>query len=112
MRRNLNWISNIRKIIDQEVVWPYASKAFPGRAAILVKLLNLTEDHISAVYEIKGSIKTGYYVPGTRIPIYPEKQLYSITTQRKILNLAWHLPSEVRSNLISNNYYGEVVDVR
>ena len=33
------------------------AKAFPGRAAILVKMLELDERHISAVYEISGSIK-------------------------------------------------------
>ena len=45
------------------------AKAYPGRAAILIKLLGINENHISAVYEIKGSVKTGHYLPGTRIPI-------------------------------------------
>ena len=38
------------------------AKAFPGRAAIMIKLLELNESHISAVYEIKGSIKINHYV--------------------------------------------------
>jgi len=89
------------------------AKAFPGRAAILIKLLGLNESHISAVYEIRGSMKVGYYVPGTRIPILPEAELYSLENQDKlILNLAWHIPGEVRANLTLNGYIGEVLDVK
>jgi 2-polyprenyl-3-methyl-5-hydroxy-6-metoxy-1,4-benzoquinol methylase len=89
------------------------AKAFPGRAAILIKLLGLNESHISAVYEIRGSMKVGYYVPGTRIPILPEAELYSLENQDKlILNLAWHIPGEVRANLTLNGYIGDVLDVK
>ena len=89
------------------------AKAFPGRATILIKLLGLNENHISAVYEITGSIKVEHYVPGTRIPILPESELYSNTDQDDlILNLAWHLPEEVRANLTKNGYRGEVIDIK
>ena len=89
------------------------AKAFPGRAAILIKMLNLNEEHISEVYEIKGSIKVGHYVPGTKIPILPEKELYQLENQKEpILNLAWHLPGEVRSNLTINGYEGKVIDIK
>jgi len=89
------------------------AKAFPGRAAILIKLLGLNENHISAVYEIKGSIKVGHYVPGTRIPILPEIVLYAKKDLKKpIINLAWHLPSEVRANLFTNGYTGNVIDIK
>lgn len=66
----------------------HMAKAFPGRAAILIKLLELNENHISAVYEIKGSIKVGHFVPGTRIPILPEAELFSQDKTQPILNLA------------------------
>ena len=91
---------------------PIPAKAFPGRAAILIKILNLTDKEIEAVYEIKGSIKVGHYVPGTKIPILPEKNLFEMDLSRPILNLAWHLPIEVRSNLSINNYLGEVIDIK
>jgi len=106
-------ISTFSKISDlNNKFGPLPAKAFPGRAAILVKLLRLTEKQIEAVYEIKGSIKTGNYVPGTRIPILPESDLYKKDLNRPILNLAWHLPVEVRANLKKNNYIGEVVDIK
>ena len=111
----LKWKTETKVMID-DLVWkhgPMRAKAFPGRAAILIKLLGLNENHISAVYEIKGSIKVGHYVPGTRIPILPEVELYAKNNLKKpILNLAWHLPSEVRANLLVNGYTGHVIDIK
>ena len=78
----------------------FLPRHFFGRAAILIKLLSLDENQISGVYEIKGSIKVNHYVPGTRIPILPEKDLYASEENNKpILNLAWHIPNEVREKL-------------
>ena len=111
----LKWITETRVMIDNHVSKHglMRAKAFPGRAAILIKLLGLNENHISAVYEIKGSIKVGHYVPGTRIPILPEVELYAKKDLKKpILNLAWHLPSEVRANLLVNGYAGHVIDIK
>ena len=111
----LKWITETKVMIDDHVSKHglIRAKAFPGRAAILIKLLGLNENHISAVYEIKGSIKVGHYVPGTRIPILPEVELYAKKDLKKpILNLAWHLPSEVRANLLANGYTGHVIDIK
>lgn len=110
-----NWKKSTRKIIEDYVKehGKMRAKAFPGRAAILIKLLELDADLISAVYEIKGSIKVGHYVPGTRIPILPEAELYKEKDQTQtILNLAWHIPAEVRANLVKNFYMGKVIDIR
>jgi len=111
----LDWRRKTRNMIFDHIEnhGKLRAKAFPGRAAILIKLLGLDERHISAVYEIKGSIKVGHYVPGTRIPILPEKNLYLEPDQTApILNLAWHLPAEVRENLKKNNYLGDVIDIK
>ena len=52
-------------------------------------------------------------MPGTRIPILPEADLYALENQDElILNLAWHIPSEVRANLALNGYTGEVLDIK
>lgn len=109
------WRNNTSKYILDHVKknGKFFAKAFPGRAAILIKLLNLNENHISAVYEIKNSIKVNHYVPGTRIPILPEAKLYlKKNLSKPILNLAWHLPKEVRKNLIKNGYKGKVIDIK
>lgn len=103
-----NWIN---KYVEKN--GKFRAKAFPGRASILIRLLGLDESHILAVYEIRGSIKVGYYVPGTRIPILPEAELYAQKNQDDvILNLAWHIPGEVRANLLLNGHTGKVIDIK
>ena len=88
------------------------AKAFPGRAAILVKLLGLDEDLISAVYEKPGSLKIGHYLPGTRIPIQSDKDLISASDKTlPLLNLAWHIPDEIRRYMSELGYEGEIIDV-
>jgi SAM-dependent methyltransferase len=87
-------------------------KAFPGRAAILVKLLELNEDSICAVHEKPGSLKIGHYLPGTRIPIVSDEELFAVRDQTApLINLAWHIPGEIRSYLTMNGYTGPVVDI-
>jgi len=116
MKRDmLIWKKETKKFIINHVKknGKFKAKAFPGRAAILIKLLNLNESHISAVYEIKGSIKVNHYVPGTKIPILPEHKLYSKdNVSEPILNLAWHLAKEVRANLLKNGHKGKVIDIK
>ena len=106
-----NCLNLIKELINKNNGKPIPAKAFPGRAAILIKLLGIDKDKISAVYEIKGSLKTGNYIPGTRIPILPEKDLYKLNYSGPILNLAWHLSKEVRENLSKNSFEGDVFDI-
>jgi hypothetical protein len=88
------------------------AKAFPGRAAILVKLLDLNEDLISAVYEKPGSLKIGNYLPGTRIPILSDDDLFASSDQyAPLLNLAWHIPKEIRTYLVDHGYKGPITDI-
>lgn len=86
--------------------------AFPGRAAILVKLLGLNEESISVVYEKAGSLKVGHYLPGTHIPICSDNDLFSLPDKTApLLNLAWHIPHEVRSHLTEHGYAGAIIDI-
>lgn len=88
------------------------AKAFPGRAAILVKLLQLDQSAISAVYEKPGSMKIGHYVPGTRIPIRSDEDFVAVRDSSPVLlNLAWHISEEIRGYLRKSGYSGEVVDI-
>jgi SAM-dependent methyltransferase len=88
------------------------AKAFPGRAAILIKMLELDENIISKVYEKPGSLKIGNYVPGTRIKIYSDDELFALSdNDQPIINLAWHIPNEIKSYLLTNGYEGRVEDI-
>ena len=88
------------------------AKAFPGRAAILIKLLGLNEESILAVHEKPGSPKIGHYVPGTRIPIVSDDELFALPDQNQpLVNLAWHIPNEIHSYLQSHGYAGPIIDI-
>jgi 2-polyprenyl-3-methyl-5-hydroxy-6-metoxy-1,4-benzoquinol methylase len=88
------------------------AKAFPARAAILIKLLGLDEESISAVYEKPGSLKIGNYVPGTRIPIRSDDELFALIDKTQpLLNLAWHIPGEIRSYLTKHGYAGPIINI-
>ena len=100
----------IRRLVAEH--GPIRAKAFPGRAAILTKLLGLTTNEIVAVHEKPGSIKIGHYVPGTRIPIVSDDELFALGPQDKpLLNLAWHISTEIRRYLSDNGYRGPVFDI-
>ena len=73
------------------------AKAFPGRAAILLKLLGLNESQISGIYEKRNSMKIGHYAPATRIKIMSDSHLKKITIKVPIINLAWHIDREIKT---------------
>ena len=91
---------------------PLRAKAFPGRAAILVKLLGLDVKTLAVVHEKPGSLKIGHYLPGTRIPIASDDEYFAVKDKsRPILNFAWHIPKEIRAYLASHGHTGPVVDI-
>jgi SAM-dependent methyltransferase len=86
------------------------AKAFPARAAIPIKLLELNENHIEYICEKPGSVKIGHYVPGTRIPIYSDDTL-DIKNEKGILNNAWHISTEIESYLRNLGFQGEFINI-
>lgn len=87
------------------------AKAFPGRAAIPVKLLDLNEEIISAVFEKPGSPKIGHYVPGTRIPILSDDEIALTDQSPPMLNLAWHIKAEIEAYLRNIGFRGRIIDI-
>ena len=115
LKKNIDSLLVIKNKFLQELFKKHGklrAKAFPGRAAILVKLLGLNDGLISAVYEKPGSLKVGNYLPGTRIPICSDEDLFNLPDQTiPLLNLAWHIPKEIRIYLSENHYRGDVFDI-
>lgn len=100
-------IKNLNKIYGK-----LPAKAFPGRAAILLKLLNLSKNEIEAIYEKDKSIKNYNYAPGTKIPILPEKHLFkNIRNTKVIINFAWHIKKEITKYLRSNKFKGKIINI-
>jgi SAM-dependent methyltransferase len=108
------WRKNKLARIETEVAnhGPLVAKAFPGRAAIPVKLLNLSMDHLSATHEKPSSAKVGNYIPGTRIPIRSDDDFSpSSHGSGPVLNLAWHIAVEIKAYLRQRGYSGPVIDI-
>lgn len=115
LRSKIDAWKNTKKIYLRDQIkhnGKYRAKAFPGRAAILIKLLGLDENDIEAVYEKPGSLKIGHYVPGTRIPILSDDAFFNLAEQPKVLlNLAWHIPNEIRSYMKEHQFSGSIIDI-
>ncbi len=115
LRNNIDkWMVTKQKVINKlnEEFGKIPAKAFPGRSAILVKMLNIDEDIISTVYEKPGSLKIDHYVPGTRIPISSDDDLFSNSDLGKpLLNLAWHISEEINKYLTNSGYTGKIIDI-
>ena len=109
-----SWKNSKRKeILDLVSKYgPIPAKAFPGRAAILIELLKLSRNEIDCVYEKPGSKKIGHYVPGTNIPIVSAKELFELEKKPEvILNLAWHIPDEIKDFLNKNNVHSKIISI-
>lgn len=109
-----NWkeqkTSEIHKLVDK--YGKLSAKAFPGRAAILISILQLTDNEIEAVYEKPDSPKIGHYLPGTRIPIKSDNDLFAkIDTLPIILNMAWHIPDEIETYLRGQGFAGRLIHI-
>ena len=108
------WKRNKSAQIESEVekYGPLAAKAFPGRAAIPIKMLGLSTKQVSAAYEKPGSAKVGNYIPGTRIPIASDDDFkIDAMADAPLLNMAWHIADEIKSYLRRRGYNGRIIDI-
>ena len=90
---------------------PLAGKAFPGRAAIPIKLLGLDHTSIKAVYEKPGSGKIGHYIPGTRIPILSDDDFPAEDRRKPLVNMAWRIADEIETYLRGRGFSAEIIRI-
>jgi hypothetical protein len=106
------WVTEKKQHIRQLVskYGPLRAKAFPGRAAILIKLLKLDVDSIKCCYEKPGSMKTDHFLPGTKVPILSD-DMFDPADETPVLNLAWHISSEIESYMRRLGFHGPIIDI-
>ena len=80
----------------------------PSRASTLVNYVGLDQDIIECIVEIKGSHKIGKYMPGTRIPVLDESNLYSEQPEYALL-FSWHIADELIPKLKELGYKGKFI---
>jgi len=107
------WRKNKRAEIENIVKTQgkICAKAFPGRAAIIVKLLDLDATLIKATYEKPQSAKVNTYIPGTRIPILSDDEFDLSESKVPLLNLSWHISEEIKNYMRGKGYTGPIIDI-
>lgn len=110
-----NFINNWKNVTSEKIedLLKYKlniyGKSFPGRAAILTKLLNLNENHMKAVFEKEGSAKINHYVPSTRIKILGDNNWVTGEVNPDIFIIwGWHIHKEIKNYLRKNNFKGRI----
>jgi hypothetical protein len=80
----------------------------PSRASTLINYVGLDEGILECVLEVKGSLKTGKYMPGTVIPVLEESRLYE-NQPEYVLLLSWHIADELIPKLSRSGYRGRYI---
>jgi len=80
----------------------------PSRASTLFNYVGLDEAIIDYVCEVPGSLKIGKYMPGKRIPVVDEKQLFSDQPDCAVI-FSWHIADEIAPKLRSKGFRGKLI---
>ena len=80
----------------------------PSRASTLIAYTGLDHEMIDCVLEIQGSHKIGKYMPGTRIPVLEESELFRDQPEYALL-LSWHIAGELMPKLTGKGYKGKYI---
>ena len=74
--------------------------------------MDLSDKEVEAVYEKPGSMKIGHYLPGTKIPIKSDDELFNNKNNNSLIfNLAWHINTEITKYLRSNGLTGSIINI-
>lgn len=80
----------------------------PSRATTLINYTGLDDGIIDCILEIKGSYKTGHYIPGTLIPILDEEKLIKDQPSYALL-FSWHIADELMPKLKRKGFKGDFI---
>jgi SAM-dependent methyltransferase len=80
----------------------------PSRASTLVNYVGLDEGIIDYVCEIPGSLKIGKCMPGTRIPVVDEAQLFADQPDCAVI-FSWHIADQLAPKLKAEGFRGQLI---
>ena len=84
-------------------------KSFPGRAAILLKLIDIDYDLMPMIFEKVGSMKLDHFAPSTRIKIVSDELWINGNKQPEVILIwAWHIYEEIANYLRKEGYKGRI----
>ena len=108
------WKKNKSSVINDLIKNKYSiyGKAFPGRASILINLLKLDSSKIKCIFEQNNSPKNFHFVPGTKIPILPDKNIYKMLNKKSIIiNFSWNISKEIKKYLQKMKIKNKVINI-
>jgi len=80
----------------------------PSRASTLMNYVGLGDGIVDCVLEVKGSHKTGKYMPGTLVPVLEEGKLFEDQPEYAML-LSWHIAEELIPKLREKGFRGRYI---
>ncbi|NEP12497.1 MAG: class I SAM-dependent methyltransferase [Symploca sp. SIO2C1] len=80
----------------------------PSRASTLINYVGIDDGILDCVVEVKGSYKTGKYMPGTLIPVIEETALFENQPEYALL-LSWHIAEELMPKLTQKGFKGKYI---
>ncbi len=80
----------------------------PSRGSTLANYVGLDDGIIDTVLEVKGSHKTGKYLPGTLIPVEDEARLFEDQPEYALL-FSWHIADELIPKLQTKGFRGRFI---
>ncbi|NES19098.1 MAG: methyltransferase, partial [Symploca sp. SIO3E6] len=80
----------------------------PSRASTLINYVGIDDSILDCVVEVKGSYKTGKYMPGTLIPVIEETALFEEQPEYALL-LSWHIAEELMPKLTQKGFKGKYI---
>jgi len=80
----------------------------PSRGTTLASYAGLDDSILECIVEVKGSYKTGKYMPGTLLPVLDEELLFKNQPEYALL-FSWHIADELMSKLVSKGYKGDFI---
>jgi hypothetical protein len=104
-RRAANARAGIRHATATGGIWGIGATA---RATTIINYCGLDVQDITCVCEVSGSDKIGRYIPGTRIPVVDEAELFEHRPNRALL-FSWHLADVIVPKLRERGYDGEII---
>lgn len=78
----------------------------PTRGSTLINYVGLDDGLIDAVMEVSSSNKLNRFIPGTRIPVIDEKNLY-VDQPEYVLLFSWHIGEELTNILRNKGFKGK-----
>ena len=74
--------------------------------------MNFDKKIINCIFEQDNSPKNFHYVPGTKIPILPDRNMKKLLKKDSIIiNFAWHIKYEIKKYLRKRGIKNKIIDI-